>query len=240
MTIREKLIAGYASMALIVAAVGALSIVVNDRIHRDVRAINEHAYAEVKAATEISAATQTLQVRLGSLFAARTAAQMGDEQARFEAQQARGPIEAALADLKKRVADAEALARQHQDEDEDGRAAEQSELAIVAAFSAEVDRAAVEIRELDVMFDANVPVGTQRGVKDSLRSRLNSGPGLSLQKHAEAEMAKSVANVERTTRTADLVEVVAVCLAVIAGTVLAVVVGRSISRPIEVLRDAAV
>ena len=49
MTIRHKLIAGYASMALIVATVGTLSVLVNQRIHRDVRSITEYSYKRGEA-----------------------------------------------------------------------------------------------------------------------------------------------------------------------------------------------
>src|SRR5262245_28772413 len=104
MTIRQKLIAGYATMVLIVASVGSASVFLNYRIQRDVATITDHAYAQVKTATAIGTTVQAVQIRLGQLFAARSAAQAGDPQAALEAEQSRPLLSATMADLRNRVA----------------------------------------------------------------------------------------------------------------------------------------
>src|SRR5262249_38905650 len=152
--------------------------------------------------------------------------------------QLRPVVDDDLQNLRARVAAARALAEQHSTNSIGD--AEQSELSAITAFAADIDHVERNIKQLDVLYRNNAPVTEQRALKDELRNHLTGATAVNLQKHAEAKMAESVAAVERTIRMTDLSELIAVCLSIVAGTLLAVIVGRSISKPLAVLRDAAI
>ena len=234
MTIRRKLTASYAALVLIVVGIGASGIILNRDILSEVDFVGTHAVAEVRAAGRIRAAAQDFQMHFERSIASQQSGapdQPVDEQA----------VSAAVANLRQIVADALRPSAERMNLDEEGAAEEAEEVAVLKTLAVDVDRIAADARQL-----LSLPRGTAREVRDGLAERIRIemserilSPIYGLEEDAEEEMAEALSSVTGLVNTASRIELLATIIAVFGGVLLAVVVGRSVFRPIATLQAAA-
>jgi two-component system sensor histidine kinase/response regulator len=239
MTIRHKLTASYLTMVLIVVVIGASGFFLNRDILAGIDFVETHALAEVSAAGKIRAAGQDFQLRFERFVVSQNAGTLVDRPS--DQRVAEQALIAGVDNLRQVVADALRPSSERMNLDEEGAAEEATEVSVLQALAADVDRMEADVRRLSLLAP-----GAASEMRDDLSERIRSQlaeriltPTHGLEEDAEEEMVEALSSVADSSRTASRIELFATLLAVVAGLLLAVMVGRSILRPIATLHAAA-
>jgi putative nucleotidyltransferase with HDIG domain len=241
-TIRRKLIGGYAALVAIPAIVGIVSILVNDRVQREVVDLSAHAYAEIRSAHELARAIDAVEARLRQLSSAREAKSLrGPAAPGGPIRTARAALDQALIALRRAIDEATQPSLSRAGQNARAASGEQDELALLDQLKAAAEGLEAKARALDSSLEVTSVVDAQQSV-DALLAEIGQevSPRLDLvRQDAEREMADSseaLANIPRVARRLEIAgTLAALVVAVIVGTLMA----RAIFGPIVTLRDAA-
>lgn len=242
MTIRRKLFAGYGALLAIPAFVVVGSILINDRIRRDVLDVSSHAHAEAEAAHHLGTAVAAVEIRLWQLAMARNQdVAAGGDASDGSLRTARAGLDAQLIGLRKAAAVVAQPSVDRASHSTSDAAAEAHELAFLDQLKIATGRLETDARKLDAAVSVMSAAEAQQAVYTMLTGiSRDIAPALRVvTQDAQQEMASTSDAFGASTRMARRLEagamVVAVALAVVVGTVTA----RSIFRPIATLRQAA-
>ena len=242
MTIRQKLAGGYAAMVLIVVGIGVSGLFLNREIVGDIDFVRAHAYVEVRAAGEIRAAAQDLQVRIERFVASHERRTFDKRPSDIQVSQSEQAVAEGFVNLRQAISDARRPATERADVDQAGAAEESAELDVLNTLASDVDRIESDARQLSSLAATGVPSELRDDLAARIRSQLTErilAPIHGLEEDAEEEMAEALSAVEGSSRLASRIELLATIISVLVGAFLAVVVGRSILRPIATLHAAA-
>jgi len=242
MTIRQKLVGGYAAMVLIVVGIGVSGLFLNRTIVGDIDFVRAHAYVEVRAADKIRAAAQDLRLRFERVVAQHEHHTFDKRPPAIQASQGEQALAEGFGNLRQLISDARRPSTERADVDQAGAADESAELDALNTLASDLDRVESDARQLSSLAATGVPSELRDDLTARIRSQLTErilAPVDGLQDDAEGEMAEAFSAVEGSSRLASRIEWLATIVSVLVGAFLAVVIGRSILRPIATLHAAA-
>jgi signal transduction histidine kinase/DNA-binding response OmpR family regulator len=243
MTIRHKLIAGYATLVAVTVTVGIFSLVLNKRIERDITVITEHAYSEVRATEALRHAILTTELCLQELLLSRHKSDHLDgAESQVTVERARQALDAALRHVREVARAARKPTETRASIDAASTRDEMSELRVLDTFDGDLGRFDDAARRLAAVIDTTPAPTAQRTFDEQLQPMMRRYllPVLDeLIADAESEMNGNSSAIAATIRTANRIELTANVLAVLVAVVLGTLVGRAIFRPIALLSDAA-
>lgn len=243
MTIRSKLFAGFAAMALIVTLVGIAGAILNDGLQNDLAFITGHAYVEVRAAAEAQAAAQDLEPRIERLSAELLRPLPGRQDSSSAVGEIESTVTEGIASLRAALAEAKRPTMERAAIGAGEAKGEAPELLILSTLTSMVDSLERDLVRLTSPQMSAEPIAVREAWAQQIRDRLTNRivvPIRELEDDAEDEMAEAVAAAEASGRASMRIEVVATIFSFLVGGVLTVALGRSIFSPIKALHAAAV
>lgn len=242
MTIRRKLVGGYAALVAIPAIVGIVSIIVNNRVQREIVDLSAHVYAEIHTANELRRAIEAVGARLRQLAVARDdEGAVGPSASGGPIRTARAALDEALIALQRAIDQATQPSLSRAGQNAGAASQERDELALLGQLKAAADEVEIKARELDSRIEATSVIDVQRSVGALLTEiSLEISPRLDLVlQDAEQEMAESSKAFTAIPRMAQRLEVAGTLAALVVAIIVGTLTARSIFRPIVTLRDIA-
>lgn len=242
MTIRRKLVGGYAALVAIPAIVGIVSIIVNNRVQREIVDLSAHVYAEIHTANELRRAIDAVGARLRQLAVARDdEGAVGPSASGGPIRTARAALDEALIALQRAIDQATQPSLSRARQNAGAASQERDELALLGQLKAAADEVEIKARELDARIEATSVIDAQRSVGALLTEiSLEISPRLDLVlQDAEQEMAESSTALTAIPRVAQRLEIAGTLAALVAAIIVGTLTARSIFRPIVTLRDVA-
>ena len=238
MTIRFKVLGGYAVMVAIIAAEGFSSHRIYQRIDASIARVAGHTVGEGLTMAELRASAQTFELRLQELI---TATSQEDASNGLETRRTSAALHDAAAKLS--LAVAQRIQSSRGALDRPGEEHEADELEALASVNADIDILRRDVAQL--VSSLETVGGTEAARRLSHRIKLHLAAQVMPDVAAIEELSRNEL-LESTTATkvaigvADRLAISATLLSLVVGLIISALTARSILGPITTLREAAV